>query len=129
MIMFRNEQKSELRVELYYILSHLVLRGDKPLTYRLALEENLLEQCSVDLDMMDQEMCVVVLNLIDKLVTLGEEYVCEEESINPFSQYIQENHLKAQIISSTYCYNEEISRISSNILDNIDKGDNDFGII
>lgn len=50
-MMYRNEQKIELRVEIYYILSHLIMYGNKPTTYKLALSENFLEQCSSDLDL------------------------------------------------------------------------------
>ena len=75
---------------------------------------------------------MVVLNLVEKLVELGEEYVSNEDeelSINPFSLFIKRDHLKLQITSKTYSYNSEISEISSNILDKIGKEDNDFGMI
>jgi hypothetical protein len=49
--MYRNEQKTEVRVEIYYILAHLIMYGSKPVTYKLALTEGFLEQCSSDFDL------------------------------------------------------------------------------
>lgn len=114
MMMYRNETRPQLRTELYYILSHLVMTGDKHATYKLAMGENLLEQCGRDLEEMDQNASLVILNLIEKLIELGDEYVdseseYQEERVNPFIRYIQSSHIRLEIVSKTYSENSEIS--------------------
>lgn len=42
MVLFKNETKSELRIEIYYILAHLIIHGKKEIVYKWYMQENLL---------------------------------------------------------------------------------------
>ena len=87
----------------------------------MALKENILCQCQNDLELEDQNLCKVILDMIYKLIDLGKEFVCEEESeFNPFIQQCKESNLLKIIKKKAYDSNQDISNLSNDIIDMIE---------
>lgn len=103
----------------------MIYYGERYRIYKLALSENVLAQCCQDIEVENQELTLLILHMIGKLVEIGEEFAsdCEDEQMtdrNPFTNTIVDSRLKTYIHAKTYNKNLEISNISFEIMDFIE---------
>lgn len=63
------------------MLSYLAHHGDPTRMYSLALSENLLEQCSMDIALENQELTLMLLDLIYKLLKLSQNHPTDPNPI------------------------------------------------
>lgn len=120
--MFRStDLDNKVREELYYIISHLVEFGDKVEVYKMAIQDKILVQCEQDLlmEIQDQNLTIVILDLVLKLIRLGDEFLSDdsEGEVNPFvKQCCRGSELWRQIKKKTYDQHQAISNLSSDII-------------
>ena len=125
--MFQSPQVDvKVKEELYFILLHLVEFGDKQTIYKMALDDNILGQCESDLiEVQDQNLSIVVLDLIKKLINLGDEFLSGEGdmecNVNPFIRQCKESELWKLLKKKTFDQHQDISNLSSDIIDILDE--------
>lgn len=72
--MLKDQTYLKIKIKIYEIVTNLILLADRNAVFTMVKSERILEQCSQDILVDDMNICLGILQLVDKIIELGDDF-------------------------------------------------------